>query len=88
MRAFLLACVAIVVIGACGYLVVNTKQESSGSAFTTDGTRIDPSWAWRTAGTKEPTTPAEECAMRKPWGWFFVDFGRPRGEPIACRISQ
>jgi hypothetical protein len=88
MRAFLLACLAIVVIGACGYLAVNTKQESSGSAYTTDSARIDPSWAWRATGTKEPITPAEECDMRKPWGWFFVDFGKPRGESAACRISQ
>lgn len=88
MRAFLLACLAVVVIGAGSYFAVNVTQEPSGLAYTTEGVRIDPSWAWRSAGTTEPTTAAEECHVRKPWGWFFVDFGRPHGEPAACRISQ
>ncbi len=88
MRAFLLACLAIVVVGAGGYLFVNAMQQPSGAAYATDGARISPSWAWRSTGTAEPATAAEECDMRKPWGWFFVDFGRPRGEPVACRLSQ
>lgn len=88
MRAFLLSCLAIVVIGAGGYLVVNAMQQPSGVAYTTDGARISTNWAWRSTGTKEPTTSTEECDMRKPWQWIFVDFGKPRGEPAACRISQ
>ena len=88
MRVFWLSCLAIVVIGTGGYFLVNAAQQPSGVAFATDGARIETSWAWRSAGTSEPTTTAEECAVRKPWGWIFVDFGRPRGESPACRISQ
>jgi hypothetical protein len=88
MRAFLLACLAIVVIGAGGYLGLNTLQQPSGRAYSTEGARIDANWAWRSTGIKEPTTEAEECDPRRPWQWFFVDFGKPRGESVTCRISQ
>jgi hypothetical protein len=88
MRAFLLACLAIVIIGAGGYLFVNSMQEPSGVAYSTDGARITASWSWRSTGIKEPVTAREECEMRKPWGWIFVDFGKPRGESAVCRISQ
>jgi hypothetical protein len=88
MRVFLLACLAIVVIGIGGYFVANAAQQPSGVAFATDGARIDTSWAWRSAGRSEPATAAQECSLRKPWGWIFVDFGKPRSESAACRISQ
>jgi hypothetical protein len=88
MRAFLLACLAIVIIGAGGYFFVNSMQEPSGVAYTTTGARINTSWAWRSTGIKEPVTASEECDMRKPWGWIFVDFGKPRRESAVCRISQ
>ena len=77
-----------VVIGVSGYFFVNTMQQPTGVANTADSARIRTSWVWRSPVTREPDTPSEECDMRKPWGWFFVDFGRPRGEPVACRISQ
>ena len=89
MRAFLVACLAIVAIGAGGYVFLNAMQEPSGVAYATDGARINTSWAWRSvsgpAGTGEK---AEECDMRKTWQWIFVDFGRPGGESAACWISQ
>jgi hypothetical protein len=88
MRAFWLACLATIVVGAGGYFFVNVMQQSSGVAYATDGARIAPSWAWRSTGISEPTTPAEECDTRKSWQWIFVDFGTPRGEPAGCRISQ
>lgn len=88
MRAILLAWLAIFVTGAAGCLGINMLQQSSGLAYSTDGARIDTSWAWRSTGTREPITEAEECDTRKPWQWFFVDFGHPRGESATCRISQ
>jgi hypothetical protein len=82
MRAFLAACFALVVIGAGGYFFLGFVQEPSGVAYTTDGTRISPNWAWRSVGA------TGECDPRKSWQWFFVDFGRPSGEPSICKISQ
>jgi hypothetical protein len=95
MRAFLVACLAIVVVAVGGYFFVNAMQESSGLAYATDGARINTSWAWRSVsgptGASEPgTQPAQahECDARKTWQWIFVDFGRPDGESAACSISQ
>jgi hypothetical protein len=90
MRAFVLACLVILVVGGAGYLLLGSMQQSSGVAFATDGARIDPGWAWRSvsapAGASE--TAQIECDMRKSWQWIFVDFGRPQGESAACSISQ
>jgi hypothetical protein len=47
MRAFLAACVAAIVLAACGVLALGAVQKSSGAAFSTEGARIDPSWSWR-----------------------------------------
>jgi basic membrane lipoprotein Med (substrate-binding protein (PBP1-ABC) superfamily) len=44
MRAFLVACLAIVVVGACGFFVIDVMQKPTGVAFTTDGARIDRTW--------------------------------------------
>ena len=47
MRAFLAACAAAVVLAICGVLALGALQKPSGTAFATDGVRIDPSWSWR-----------------------------------------
>jgi hypothetical protein len=104
MRAFLAACVGIIVIGIAGYFFVNTLQKPSGIAYTTDGARISPQWSWRSAlgdthaspattGTAMKTSEAmndkaDECEPRTSWQWIFVDFGKPEGEPITCKASQ
>lgn len=85
MRAFLMACLAFVAIGAGGYFTLNALQQPSGAAFTTDAARIDPDWAWRAASTTEPE---KACEPRASWQWFFVDFRHPRGEPNVCDDSQ
>lgn len=85
MRAFLVACLAFVVIGAGGYYVLNSLQEPSGAAYTASGARIDPDWSWRLATT---TAPAQTCEPRKVSQWFFVDFRDPAGEAEACSYSQ
>ena len=103
MRAFIVACLAILVIGAGGYFGVNTMQQSSGVAFATDGARINPKWTWRAVFPKgkpvasttapmavpgEPGELAEECDVRTAWQWVFVDFGDPANEPAVCSVSQ
>lgn len=90
MRAFLVACFAIVAVAAGGYFFLGTLQQPSGVAFATDGARIDTNWAWRSvsgpAGASE--TAQAGCDMRKTWQWAFVDLRRPEGEAAACWISQ
>lgn len=89
MRAFLTACLAIVVIGAVGYFSLNAVQEPSGLAYATGGARINPDWSWRSVnipGVSGET--AEACGLRTPSQWIFVDFGAPRGESSLCSASQ
>lgn len=103
MRAFLTACLGIIVIGIAGFFSLNTLQEPSGIAYTTGGARISPDWSWRSVlrGNAGPATTGaatkaseatidmvEECKTRTPWQWVFVDFGRPEGEPTTCAASQ
>lgn len=104
MRAFLAACLGIIVIAIAGYFSLNTLQKPSGIAYTTDGARITPQWSWRSVsgdtnasaaatGTATKTSEAtndkvEECEVRSPWQWIFVDLGKPEGEPITCTVSQ
>ena len=103
MRAFLVACLAIIVVGAAGYFAVNTVQKPTGIAYTTDGARISPKWSWRSVFQRPKATPTtktamnipepagdmvEECDVRNAWQWIFVDFGSPDGESAVCSISQ
>ena len=91
-RAFLAACLAIIVLGAGSYFGLNTIQKPSGIAYATDGARIDPQWSWRSAapeaGAATQGAPGEGCDMRAAGLWIFIDFGIPRGEPKACSASQ
>lgn len=84
MRAFLISCLAAVLIGAGGYFALNSLQEASGGAFTAGSDRIDPGWSWRAIAT----TPRMQCNPRESWQWFFVDFGDPAGEAKLCSDSQ
>jgi len=102
MRAFLLACVAVVVVGAGGYYTLASLQQPSGIAFSTDAARINPQWTWRsifgkaaapaqTGGTAVPPAPSElveACDPRTATQWIFVDLGTPAGESGLCSISQ
>jgi hypothetical protein len=103
MRAFLAACVAVVIIGAGGYLVLTEIQQPTGVAYTTGGARISPQWSWRSVFRADASGPAtktamnmpdapnaltEECDLRSTWHWIFVDFGSPDGESSICSVSQ
>lgn len=85
MRAFLMACLATLVIGAAGYFAFDALQQPAGIAYATEGARIDPSWSWRTVLTPPS---AQQCQPRKIGQWFFVDLRRPRGELPVCSDSQ
>jgi hypothetical protein len=90
MRAFLLACVAIVVLGAAAYFSLSSIQQPSGVAYATVGARINPNWSWRSvvSGSSSGPTIVGECNSRATWQWVFVDFGDPGGESSTCSISQ
>jgi hypothetical protein len=91
MRAFWVACLAIVAVAAGGYFFLSAVQQPSGVAYSTDGSRINTSWAWRSVsgptGASE-SAQANACDLRKTWQWIFVDFGWPDGESALCSISQ
>jgi hypothetical protein len=90
MRAFLLSCVAAVVLGVVAYVSLNSIQQPSGIAYATDGARIDPQWSWRSGVAGSASGPTEDgaCSLRTAWQWVFVDLGDPNGEPRVCSISQ
>jgi hypothetical protein len=84
MGAFIMACVAFVVLGAGGFFALNEAQKPAGAAYSTQSTRIDPTWSWRV-----PTGAGNEfCEPRRSWQWLFVDFRSPRGESPLCSDSQ
>jgi hypothetical protein len=102
MRVYLVACLAILILGTGGYFFLDSLQQPTGFAYTTDGARITPDWSWRSVlvsrrataakGTMEPpaapSTLNGECDVRAAYQWIFVDFGDPKGEPRVCSDSQ
>jgi hypothetical protein len=95
MRAFLLACLAIVVVGAGGYFFLSALQEPTGIAYATDSARINVDWAWRSVfnpgsanESAMKSAQGEACDKRKTWQWIFVDLGKPDGESAICSDSQ
>ncbi len=58
MRAFLAACVAAIILAACGVLALGAIQKPAGVAFSTDGARIDPGWSWRQMFRRSARNPA------------------------------
>jgi hypothetical protein len=104
MRAFLLACFAIIAVGAGGYFFLDSMQESTGVAFTTDGARINPKWTWRAVFSsadaggpavkstmnipQAPRELTEDCSARTASQWIFVDLGTPDKESELCKDSQ
>jgi hypothetical protein len=90
MRAFLLSCGAILILGAVAYFSINALQQPTGLAYATSGARIDPNWSWRSVLNESASGPtmAEGCSLRTTWQWIFIDFGDPKGESSTCSISQ
>jgi hypothetical protein len=78
MRAFLAASLAALVLTVCGVLALGALQKPSGVAFSTEGARIDPHWAWRQVfrrawrnpppATGRPQSPEELAAARAQLG--------------------
>jgi cytoskeletal protein CcmA (bactofilin family) len=65
-RAFLAACIAIVVIAVLSHFAISALQRPTGLAYTADNVRIDPSWVERSTqlGWTEPPPSPESGAIR------------------------
>ena|ERR1700688_3648329 len=63
MRAFLAACIAAIILAACGVFALGAVQKASGTAFSTEGVRIDPSWSWRQMFRRSASNPSVQRAQ-------------------------
>ena len=86
MRAFLAACLAIVVIAVAGYFATSVAQRLSGVAYTTEGARIKQSWTYRRLSSRAapgghgmamPTGASNlaDCDVSTTLQWIMIDFG-------------
>src|SRR5215813_12216258 len=95
MRAFLAACLAIIILAVGGYFAANAMQRLSGVAYTTEGARINPSWSWRRLFAKKApdgrdgmSVPAahaameDECDVGTTWHWILVDFSSDSAKDV------
>jgi hypothetical protein len=78
MRAFLAACVAAIILAACGVLALGAAQKASGAAFSTEGVRIDPSWSWRQVFRRSAGNPSAPRAQSGPDSAAMAQLG-PQG---------
>ena len=99
MRAFLVACLAVIVIGVGGLITLNSFQRSAASAYSTDGARINQKWSWRNlirrsvpsvsqsmnvASLLGTMAEQDECAQATALAWLFVDFSNSPNEAPGC----
>jgi hypothetical protein len=98
MRVYLIACVAIVVIGLAALLTLYPLQKrASEKAFTTEGARITPSWSARqifsrpkpapkTVAMATPTSEgmAEDQCASSAWTMILADFSTSLTDEAAC----
>jgi hypothetical protein len=101
MRAFLIACLAVVLLAGSGLVTLNMFQRTSAAAYSTDGARINPKWSWRNLLRRSapavsesmnvaalqggPMSEQDECATETALAWLFVDFGDSPNDAPACR---
>ena len=99
MRAFLIACLAVIFLGMGGLITLNSFQRSAAAAYSTDGARINPKWSWRNllrrpvpsvsqsmnvASLQGTMAEQSECAQATALAWLFVDFGNSPNEAPGC----
>jgi hypothetical protein len=104
MRAFLIACLAIIVLAGGAFYALGAVQRTSGVAYTTDGARISPKWSWRqmisrakgmpktaTASMVMPVADedlAEDCGTSTAWSMILADFVGTPTADPACQTSS
>lgn len=98
MRVFLIACLAVVVLGVGAFYALSKVQRPAGTYYTTDGARISPKWSWRQMIGKPKAAPqtvamampqaggalADDCDVYSAWGWILADFSStPTADPTC-----
>jgi hypothetical protein len=89
MRAFLIACLAILVIAIGAIYVLGPMQQTAGLAYVGAGARVDPKWSWRMVGTeagpmKASEARADDCGVRSVWAMIRADFSSTRTADPLC----
>ncbi|HET7680138.1 MAG TPA: hypothetical protein VFK79_08415 [Xanthobacteraceae bacterium] len=98
MRVFLVACLAVVVLGLGAVLALNSVQKPTGTRYTTEGARISPAWSIRQVFSKPKAAPKtvamampasdgvadENCDVSSAWAMILADFrDSPTAEPTC-----
>lgn len=100
MRAFVVACLAVLIIGVGSLFTLNSFQRPAAAAYSTDGARINPKWSWRNLLRRKPPSASQgvnvaglqggpggeqdDCAQETALAWLFVDFGSSPNEAPGC----
>jgi hypothetical protein len=66
MRAFLASCAVAIILAIAGVFLLGTAQRSTGTAFSTEGVRINPTWSWRQVFRKTVSSPSGSQAPSGP----------------------
>ena len=94
MRAFVVACLAMVILAVAGYFATSMAQRLSGVAYTTEGARIKQSWTYRRIASRAAPAGhgmampagangvAEDCDVSTTLQWIMIDFGA--GDAPSC----
>jgi hypothetical protein len=86
MRAFLAACTAAIILAACGVLALGAIQKPAGVAFSTDGARINPHWAWRQVFRRAWRNPPQ--ATGRPQSAEELSAARAQLGPEGCEVAD
>jgi hypothetical protein len=86
MRAFLLACLAAIILAGGGFLALGALQKPSGVAFATDGARINPHWAWRQTFRRAWRNPPP--ATGHPLSAEELSAARAQLGPESCEVAE
>jgi hypothetical protein len=66
MRAFLASCAVAIILAIAGVFLLGRVQRSAGTAFSTEGARINPAWSWRQMFGKTVSSPSGSHAPSGP----------------------
>jgi hypothetical protein len=85
MRAFLAACLALILIAVGGVVALGSVQKPAGIAYVGTGARVDPSWSWRTQSTaSHKAGEAATAPCNGTWAMIRADFrGSPTADPVC-----
>ncbi len=86
MRAFLAACVVALVLAVCAVIALGAVQKPSGVAFSTDGARINPHWAFRQVFRRAWRNPP--AAVGRPQSAEELAAARVQLGPEGCEVAD